>query len=871
MILLLALHARATDVPVDLGAALNHDLFDGPVAPLLRLAERLPLHAPVPLAVDPAKAPDAVLLRCADRPDLPDTVEIPVGGAAGRTLYLLTAAQGGLDARDLAADGSITYADGRLQGLRWMVGEHAWPAWAGATGRDADAIPLGRNPSGDLVTASLLTVNLSWPDTPIRSLTVRARNGSLCFALLAATVSDTDPVTAHVRADRAPFDGYPFAVRDFPTMGAPSPPPTPISVRDGHLVRADGTRARLWGVNLVREGAIPDPAVVDTYARHLARAGFNLVRPHHLDFAGDGSLLNPRRGDPGEPLTDAAALDRFDRLMAAVKAQGMYWWIETWTNRGFRAEEGLPEPGSLPLGHKLAPYFWPAYADAKKAWARAVWGRVNPYTGLRYADDPAVAAVELANEDSLLVSWSGGSLDKLGGAHRRRLDELWNGWLRRKYKTDEALAAAWKGRLRAGLQLGETLSLDSVAREPNNRQRTELWPTQRAADLVTFYGELESAHKAEMARFFREELGFSQPLVCDTSFGIPLADARLAECEVVDLHVYWDGQPEQHVFFDQAALERPIHGRLLEKLAWCQEGRPCTMSELNEGWPNRFVQEAPMMWAALLARQDVDAVAWFAWSHSAWDPDTKGPAGQWDLQGRLDALAQLPVASALFRSGAIAPAARRFVRWWSHDGLLRDLAEPQGMWLDPQVSVSGAIDTVLRTSFAPVPPPLVATPAPDRSPVRWDADAARMVIDTPAVQAVIGHSRRDGGPPPPARLRVDTPAYAAVTLASMDGRPLAEGGDALLVAVGRTERDGTLRRAGGPGLAAWGTGPARLERLSGHVDVTWRGRPRVVALGEDGAPAGEVPVRRVGAGVWRVDLAGLASPWLLLRSPRPSP
>lgn len=868
--------------PIDLSALRNHDLFDGAKVPLLKMATWAPWDPPVPLDFDGRAAPDAVLLRSADAPGAPQEVVVPVG-RAGRTLYLLTAAQGPLDVRDIVADGTVAYADGRTQGVKWLVGEHAWPAWAGVSGRNADPLLLGTNAGGDAVTASLLTVDLSWPDVPVASVTIRSRPGALSFALLAATISGDPPVTVQAVA-APPLATYPFDVDGFPELGALAPPRTPatvpVVVRDGHLAFADGRRARFWGVNLVQEGAVPDPAVADAYARHLAAAGFDLARPHHVD-ANQVGLLNPRRGEPGEPLAVPEALDRYDRFLAALKREGIYWFLETWTLRSFRPEEGLPEPAGLSLGHKNAVFWEPAYVEAKKAWFRALYDRVNPHTGLRYAEDPAVAMVEIANEDSLLVSWNGGTLERLPAGHRRRLDELWSAWLRRKYGNDARLAKAWEGRMRGGLQAGETLALDSVAREPSSRQRTELWPATRAADLVTFYSELEAAHYADMARFFREELGFRAPIVCNTSFGVPVADALLAACDVVDLHVYWDPQPEQHVFQDVSMVEKPLHSRILEKLAWCQEGKPCFVSELNHAWPNRFVQEAPLLWAALLARQDVDGVAWFAWSHGAFDPDSAGPAGSLDLEGRLDALAQMPVAAALFRSGAVAPPPRRHVRWWSADGLLRDLAEPPGLWLDPQVSWRAALDDVLRTSFAAAPPAPRAAPAPpplSEGPVRWWPDDGRFVVDTPTVQAIVGHTARpafdrEGAPTlaagaNPSALRAVLDTFAAVSLASLDGTPLGEGGPALLVAVGRTEREGTLRPTGGPGLLVWGRGAARLERLRGFVDVRFPGRPVVEALDGAGRPAGTVPVTRAGGGWWRVALRGLETPWLRLRPRR---
>ncbi|MFN7142719.1 MAG: hypothetical protein ACK4YP_03015, partial [Myxococcota bacterium] len=862
--------------PLDLTGLLDHDLFDGTAAPLFRVTAYVPWAPPVPLAFDPRGKPDAALLKSADAKGAPQEIRIPVGRTA-RTVYVLTAGQGPLSVRDIVADGEIVYADGRAQPLKWMVGEQAWPAWAGATGRNADALPIGWNASGDLLTASLLTVDASWPDAPIREIRVTSRPQALTLAVLAVTVSDAAPVTTVPVADRTPFPGYDFPVpgvlpEALPTaLPVTGPADRAVTVKDGHLAYPDGSRARFWGINLVREGALPDPAAAEDYARSLAHAGFNLVRPHHMDFEGEGSLANPERGEPGEPLALPEMLDRMDRFHAALKRAGVYTWLETWTLRSFRKEEGLPAPQGIPVGNKYAPFYWEEYADAKKAWVRALYDRTNPYTGLRYADDPAVAAFEIANEDSLLVAWNGGMLERLPGPHRRKLDERWNVWLRAKYKTDAALNAAWRGTSRAGLQLGETLALDSVAREPSLRGRTELYPAARAADLVQFYAELEDAHHAEMARFLREDLGFDVPLVCNTSFGVPSADARLAACDIVDLHVYWDPIAESNVFFDHALVERPMHGRMIEKLAWCQADKPCTMSELNHTWPNRYGQEAPILWASLLARQDLDAVMWFAYSHGPFDPAPDGPAGALDLAGRFSSWVQMPTASALFRSGAVAPPARRYVRWWSPDALLRDLSEPSSLWLDPQVAWRSALDNLLRTSFAPTPS-VGPMPAPMPSPVRWWPDEGRWVVDTDRYQAIVGRTTTpilatDQGAPDPGNLRAVLASFAAVSLASLDGAPIGEG-RALLTLAGRTERDGTLRSTGGPGTLVYGKGPARIERLTGFVDVRWDGRPEAWVLDPVGEPVERVALERLGGGWWRLETRGLSSPWVELR-PRP--
>ena len=61
-----------------------------------------------------------------------------------------------------------------------------------------------------------------------------------------------------------------------------------VRVRDGHLVRGDGARLRLWGVHLTdwSRGSVLLPPKEDApmWASTLARYGINCVRLHFLDL-----------------------------------------------------------------------------------------------------------------------------------------------------------------------------------------------------------------------------------------------------------------------------------------------------------------------------------------------------------------------------------------------------------------------------------------------------------------------------------------------------------------------------------------------------------------------------------------------------------
>ncbi|MSQ02275.1 MAG: hypothetical protein EXR71_10365 [Myxococcales bacterium] len=825
--------------------ALDHDLFTASAG--------IGDHFRVTTWADGTAWPTPLHLR--DAPDaLAVTRETTIAvGQNGRTLYVVTAGYGGLDSKGVAAELDVVYASGRTDRTRLLVGEHAWPAWAGATGRATDALVVGRNAGGDVLTAAVRAIPIE-PGAPVERLVLRPRGG-LALYLLAVAIDAGSPSAGHAAADEGPPEGYPFAVPLARSPALPGPPAAlrgPVRVEDEALVVANGSPARFWGVNLVGKGALPAPERAEAVADGLAARGFDLVRLHHIDT--EATLLNPRRLEPGQPLASPAALDRLDRLHAALRARGVYQYVEMWTQRAFREGEGVPGPEGVPVGNKYVGHIWPAWREAQKAWFRAVWARTNPYTGLRYADDPAVALVELSNENSLLTGWSSGALEKLPALHRRRFDELWNGFLSRRYGSDSKLASAWQGSGRPGLQEGETLVIGTVAREPATRARTELYPIVRSADLVAFYAELEAAYYAEMRAFVRDELGFTAPLVCGTSLGVPLADRQLAACDVIDLHAYWDPISESTAFYDRSLLGAP--DRWFERLAGCQAGKPCTLSEIQHSWPNRYSQEAPLLWATIAARQGIDAVLWFAWSHGEIRDAADGPDGALDLEGRFGADVQLEPAGELYRR--LPEAAETYTRWWSDDGLRRELAEPSALWLPETVGVRSWLDRRIRVAFGGEgpPPAVVASTAASAARVSWSP--GRLVVDGEGVAAVVGSARPTAEAPNPAALALESDRFVAASLVSRHGTWL-------LTTVGRTDRVGSRWSRGVPGMALLGGGPALLERLTGHARVTVPVTSAPERLGADARASGAAAARRAD-GSWVVDLDA-DSPWARWRAP----
>ncbi|MBT7161465.1 MAG: hypothetical protein HN904_01735, partial [Victivallales bacterium] len=206
----------------------------------------------------------------------------------------------------------------------------------------------------------------------------------------------------------------------------------------GQLV-TDAGPIRFWGTNTVFEGSFPETREkAERAAARLARLGINCVRLHHMDSQ---SIWE---GSPNKTILSEAKMARLDYFIYQLKQHGIYVNINLHVSRDLGSKEGFArEPGPLPTFGKGINQFEPRMIELQKKYARDLLTHVNPHTKRPYTNEPAVAFIEINNENSLLNRWRYGALDNLPNSYAATFRRLWNGWLKRKYGTSEALRAAW--------------------------------------------------------------------------------------------------------------------------------------------------------------------------------------------------------------------------------------------------------------------------------------------------------------------------------------------------------------------------------------------------------------------------------------------
>lgn len=260
-----------------------------------------------------------------------------------------------------------------------------------------------------------------------------------------------------------------------------------IRVEDGHFVTGDGHRIRFWGANLAGSDAFVSAKRADELAELFARNGINIVRLHHLDNPWDvkngGSIWSKDRNDHLQ--IDPAQLDKIHRLVAALKARGIYVDVNLKVSKTLVPADGFPATVTqFPDFQKRIDMVDRRMIELQKLYAREFLTPKNPYTGYSLADDPAVAMVETNNENSLLGYWTrdlGRGLDTYPQPFRGEIQGLWNAWLARHYPTDAALAAAWKPAATGG---SEVLSPSATwTRHLEAESRAEILPGSNGSEL----------------------------------------------------------------------------------------------------------------------------------------------------------------------------------------------------------------------------------------------------------------------------------------------------------------------------------------------------------------------------------------------------
>lgn len=664
----------------------------------------------------------------------------------------------------------------------------------------------------------------------------------------------------------------------------------PIALRDGHLVKANGTRWRIWGVNVTGGACFPEKEDAPQVARHLARFGINCVRFHFLDsnWGREASLWDPERNDT--QALDPQQMDRLDTFVKALKDRGIYSNFNLNVGRVYRSGDGVRDYEWFGLGKALQ-YFNPRIQQLHRDYARLLLTHRNPYTGSEYRHEPALALVELVNENSIVESWfnnrlrgeqnrkGAGTWSDIPASYARELTEAYNQWLARSLDA-KALAAL---RLRLGLAAGELVP----RLQPDDFDSAE---TERFQGEARFYMSLEAGYFRMMEQFLKKSLGMRALLVANSDHnhyksGYPLLTST-SLLDVVDGHIYWQ-HPNYHTDPDTGKrgfriqntpmVDDPAQSTVVQLARSRVAGKPYTVSETNHPFPNEYACEGIPILAAYALLHDWDGIFFYTFAHS--DPrewGTRRP-GHFDIGVDPVKMASLASAGFLFHRRDVKPAATTLYRSYTEaqviESLRLDSAKVRPFFTPGFTHELCLIHNTAIRSFeeeTPSYPPYQRDTSltSDTDELVWQTtgDNGLVTINTPKTQAFIGHVQNQPPSLPNLEIDMETP-FACVFMTSMDGLPLTESRRILLCTTARSALTGMQWNEKRTSLTAWGQLPMVMEPVVGRVTLkhlATSGPYRMRRLDGAGMPGQPTTLPRTHGGKVEIAMGRHTTPWLMI-------
>ena len=298
---------------------------------------------------------------------------------------------------------------------------------------------------------------------------------------------------------------------------------------------------------------LPPKEQAPLWAAELARFGINCVRFHFLDLTTrDPNDNSPRRRPAGlidrhrndTQAFDADQIDRLDFFVAELKKRGIYIDLNLNVGRTYKEGDGVPDWDQIAHAKGMT-YIGDRLLELQRDYARQLLTHYNPYTKTEYRHEPAVAIVEIVNENSIVEFWLRNWLRgerkpenphymlDLTPYYEQRLTEKYNAWLE---QNNEPAAA------RGNFASRPASSQARRSRGCTAKQFREA-PDERFHAEATFYMEMEKQFFLGMEDYLKKDLGVESLVVgtADHTYWIPnqplLRSTSLMD--IVDGHVYW--------------------------------------------------------------------------------------------------------------------------------------------------------------------------------------------------------------------------------------------------------------------------------------------------------------------------------------------
>jgi hypothetical protein len=663
------------------------------------------------------------------------------------------------------------------------------------------------------------------------------------------------PGEASQRSAAGPADWFPLLVDEDPmdprsVIDLSSMIPAPAgqfgflhAVGDKLQFEKAKTPIKFWGSGANVEPGGYSRQQLTQRAKYLRKYGLNAVRQHAIfdELTTKGQL-------------DSEKLDQYDWWFAELKKHGIYTDWSIFYHFTIGSEDGYPADLYAELENQgdrkdtygiitMSPKLW----EIRNRWMTQILQHKNPYTGLRYVDDPALIAVELQNEDSIFfwnpLGWlaEGKKMPK----HSKMLRERFAAWIKAKYSDDTALKAAW-GQLREGdsvsakeLQIMSPWELDGKG--PRGRFASQ---TRRAGDYIQFLAEMQRTDFERALKAVRDA-GF-KGVTMTTAWQVGGAASEAANlwtdtaADMIDRHNYFGGGAGVHGISEGKVetgshLRQPGSGIFTTAMKQV-ENKPFSMTEWTQSPPNQWKLEC----APIFAFYGMGLQGWDASWHFT-QSGTRLGDGWPDMSSyRTDTphfIGQFPALAFAIHHGHIkeAPiaAARRLTMsdvYAGTDALKQDATKgsydaktmiieggtPLETFAIGRITASFNNGITEQADFTKYWDTTNKTIRSMTDELVWDYARQLVLVRAPKTQAILGHPGSEPISLPSVTATVKTP-FVSLIFTPLDDAPLAESKRILITALAQDKQSGTRYNSDGTLLESVGTSPLLLEPVQARL------------------------------------------------------
>ncbi|MCY2953589.1 MAG: hypothetical protein NTU53_16660 [Planctomycetota bacterium] len=664
----------------------------------------------------------------------------------------------------------------------------------------------------------------------------------------------------------------------------------------------DGRPIKLWGLNLCYGTCAPEKPLADKRAAFYRKYGINAVRLHKFaDNTGWGGIQSKDSCVEYDP----PGLDRMDYQVAKFKQAGIYVKLSAHFGSQklgpadkqyvpYLEEFGAFKGNRIETPHS-AIHYSPELQRVQSLQIVNLLKHKNSYTGLTYAEDPAIAFIEIINEQSILFFTSMAPL-KASATLRKQVGQRFCQWLRTKYGSHDKLQQAWGGRAFdcfAGdgfkadgehLDKGNILPLGNPWYwDPIQLNGSQAFRKQRLLDALQFLYILQGEFYDRYVKALREA-GYQGEVVSSNW------QAGRALSHFANLYTDWGvGTIDRHNYFgsgqaNASMLTRAGSGLLSSGMQQVAD-RPFMFSEWIHVFPNEMGVEGPAIigaygmglggWDASFMFQNGDSGSFSA----------KIGRDQWDVTAP-QILGVFPAVARQIHRGDVKESTVTAVRNVHVPSLFEgklsfDDKVTQG-YDDKELDSSkvSARSLAVARSVVAFTREYTETPVFDikryekdgqlvsaTGELRWKEGTGTsggfFTMDTPGTKAVVGSAQGQKCALGAVSIEPTSRFGAIYVTARERDKTIESSKELLIVAVARARNTGMKFSPAGDRMLAAGAGPILMEPVIAKITIRKAGAPKVLVLDHDGRITDRaVPVENGG---FIIDGANDRTPYWVVR------